>query len=113
MFNLPGLITVQSDGTFQAVDAGDFGAIPELPVNQISQHGVWEWLGGNRYLQKGLILSFSRDEGSEGPLVSVLGSRIEIELDPGQDSFTAVVTQQNLELPGLVLLSGPVERAAR
>lgn len=81
-FNLPGIVTVHSDGTFQAVDGGDFGALTDLPFNQASQHGVWEWLGGNRYLQKGLMLSFSREPGSEGQLANILGSQIEIDLDP-------------------------------
>lgn len=59
----------------------------------VSQHGVWRWLGGNDYEAKGLILSFSKEEGAEGHLVNILGTVIHIDLDPSQDAFTSTVTQ--------------------
>lgn len=93
-FHLPAVITFHADGTYEAVDGGDFGAIPDLPYDQASQLGNWRWRGGNRYVAEGLILSFSREAGSEGQLVNILGSIIDIELDRRRDAFTATVTQK-------------------
>lgn len=107
-FNLPVLITFHSDGTFTAVDGGDFGAIPDLPFNQASQHGVWEWLGGRHFLAKGLILSFKREEGLEGQLDHILGTRIEIELNDGFDSFMAVINQDLWVCPATFFCPDPL-----
>ena len=91
--NLPALLTFHRDWTFSAVDGGDFGAIPELPFNQLSQHGVWRWAGGQKFVATGMILSFKREAGMEGQLDSVSRTVIEIEFKNNFDEFTAVVSQ--------------------
>lgn len=107
-FNLPAVITFHADGTFEAVDGGDFGALPDLPYDQASQMGAWKWLGGNRYRADGLILSFSRQAGSEGQLDNILGTIIEIELDRRHDSFTAGVTQKIWYCPDTFFCPDPL-----
>ncbi len=110
-FHLPALLVFHADGTFSAVDGGDFGALPDLPFNQTSQYGTWEWLGGNKYLAKGLIFSFSRVAGSEGQLVNILGTEIEIDLEAGHDAFTAVVTQHMWICPDTFFCPDPLTDA--
>lgn len=92
-FNLPAVITFHQDGTFSAVDGGDFGALPDLPFNQTAQQGVWRWSGVREFVATGMILSFKRDEGMEGQLDNVSITRIDIEFGDDLDQFTAVVSQ--------------------
>lgn len=93
-FNLPALITFHRDGTFTAVDGGDFGALAELPFNQTTQQGVWQWSGGKEFVATGMILSFSREFEMEGQLDNVSKTRIDIEFGNDPDEFTAVVSQE-------------------
>ena len=92
-FNLPALITFHQDGTFTAVDGGDFGAIPDLPFNQLAQQGVWRWPGKRDFVATGMILSFKRETGMEGQLDSVSRTRIEIHFGDDLDEFTGTVSQ--------------------
>ena len=110
-FNLPGLITFHQDGTFTAVDGGDFGAIPDLPFDQLSQHGVWRWPGQRDFVATGMILSFKKEAEMEGQLDSVSRTRIEIHFGDDLDEFTGEVVQEFWFCPDTFSCPDPFETA--
>lgn len=107
-FNVPGVITFHHDGTFTAVDGGDFGALPDLPFDQTSQQGVWRRSEGRKFVATGMILSFRRTPGMEGEIDNVSRTRIELEFGQDLDQFTAVVSQEVWNCPSSFTCPDPL-----